>query len=323
MALKVKGCSFVFGAPAEAAEVSFDDFFSWMHEQNGDLWPYNRGFSEDEPPEISRKLFIEQSDDYWAGILISAKNNRFNHFMEEDKEGNVTIKAVAREGDPPVDLNIFCIRKDSVKGIYSHYQTSTCLDRFLKDLWADYKTFVNIKKSEALNIEGARKKRIQKLFSTYMKNLSGPLYTPSRFDDLIKRLDQIEEVTFTTYQVDSESDAPVGDKVKNRHCGYRFVDNTTLTQSILNWIKDVRDNAFSKKAGLQEKQRHIGKVSGIDKEGSPFTVNFERTMEDWLNYEYDDLGSIKINELFEHFSIKDIIKRLKAENIFKPTPPTS
>jgi hypothetical protein len=317
MALKIKGGSFTFEKEVEAQDASFLEYFKWLSQKNDKdiLWPYSVSFGDETPP-LKKQLYIYSSTQYWYGVILSGKTKQFQHILKR-VEGRVTIKAIELNGEPPLELNFFCIRKDSGKGIYSHYVGSYPFSNFIKDLWGSYRTFVTLKRENAIALKEQSKAKISFAYSMKGKCLYGPLYSPKEFEKLIDKLQYVEEIRLTTYEVESEEDEPVSGIFKSKREIYNFNNEGAVTVEVKKWLFEQRKRAIKILKG--NKTKFTGAISGFDYNDDPITIDFDKTMQNFINYDYDKLGSIEIDELFNHEIIKLMKAKLKNDSIFKVT----
>jgi hypothetical protein len=315
MAFKIKGGSFTFEKQVEATDASFTEYFDWLSKKNdtGVLWPYNISFGDNTPP-ITKQLYIFSSNKFWYGVVLSGKTKQFQHILSREN-GKVTIKAIEINGQPPVELNFFCIRKDSGKGIYSHYVGSYPFNSFIKDLWGTYRVFVKMMKDKAIVEKILSQDKISSLYSLKGKCLYGPLYSPIEFKKLIDKLQYVEEVRLTTYKIESEEDEPVSGIFNSKREVYKLSNETAIGAKVKNWLYEQRKRALKPLKG--NKSKFTGAVSGYDYNDQPITIDFDRTMQNFINYDYDQLGSIEVDQLFKHEIIRLMIGRLKNDNIFE------
>ena len=318
--MKVQGSAFFFGYEADAVEASIGSYFDSLVNQPAKTeWPLHRpyvpGFA------YRRRLFLNDLADCWGGVIISARATDFHHYVKQ--VGN-TVKVVAQKTGPnaPVEVNFFCIRKDSGKGIYSNYHGSYAFGAFLADLWASYRSMVDAYKSVALNAlaKDADKDEIasaKKPYSLRGKAEYSPLFNPKSFERLVKDLQEVEEVRLTTYSIDSPSDRPVGTRINNVHKVYRLVDGQTrLDQKLLNWI-------FKKKQGATRALKgggssFSGSVRGLLPSGEERTVPFGSAIDDQLNFEYDDIGSFDTRNLAANPCLAAMLSKLRSGVMFDP-----
>jgi hypothetical protein len=315
MPVIIKGSAFYFGDEVNASDASFDQFFTWIQEMKSDRsWPYHIKF--DTSSDIRRQLYFGSNSDYWFGVFISARTSEFQHFVKRLGD-RIVIEARATGGDPPVEMNFFCMRKDSRKGIFSHYRGSYPFSLFLKDFWNCYRSFVEDKKELKLSklTPGDTKKSIETDYSLQFKARYGPLFTPGSFDELIKRLDTIEEVRLTTYSVDAQEDQPVSGRIRNVHMIYRLDASEKVNSVVLKWLKSLRSK--SAKALTSGHVVYSGSIVGTE-DNNPLYVGFQNSMDDYLGYNYDDLGTFEISRIIDHPIIQQMVLQMGTGILFAP-----
>lgn len=317
MAVKIKGSAFYFGQEVEARNGSFEEYFKWLINQDRDKpWPYHKEFDE-KKESYKRELFIDSNQDYWFGLFISAKTRNFQHYV--NRIGNiVTIEQRSVNGNPPVEVNFFCIRKDSQKGLYSHHSGSYSFGIFINNLWASYRSFINCQKAIALSscTKDKEKKKIKQQYSIIGKNQTGPLFLPDDFDRLIDRLKCIDKVQATSYSIDSPADRAVRKQIRHVHSEYKFDITQQTNSKTRRWLKDLRFG--SEKLLNSGKKIFKGKIYGLDQNDSDLTIDFEKTMKNHLDFDYDNLGSFNIADIFNHDIIKQMTLKMGNMILFKP-----
>lgn len=315
MALTIKGSAFFFGCEADSSKVTFNNYFRWLKDVGSDAqWPF---IPRDDDPEIKRTLFCDMDADHFFGVFLSARNAEYQHFVK--REGNrVIVEARSTQGDPPVEMNFFCLRRDSNKGIYSHYLGSYRFQQFLHDLWISYKEFVKQQKEDHLAnlVEGETKGQIAPQYSVRDRRRYALLYTPGTFAQLLNRLDVVREVRATSYSVDAPEDQPVSNKLKSIHKVYRL-DEIPADQGIKQWLTRLRQKSARR---LQSgTTTHSGCVIGAEANGADLALSFENTMEDYLEYDYDALGTFDVNAIKQHTIVKAMLDQMSGSLLFAPT----
>lgn len=314
MALTIKGSAFFFGKAADAPRVSFDNYFAWLKSIGSDAqWPF---IPREGEVEVKRTLFCDLDAQHFFGVFLSARNAEYQHFVK--KEGTrVIIEARSTDGNPPVEMNFFCLRRDSNKGIFSHYQGSYRFQQFLHDLWISYKEFVRQQKEDHIAhlSDGETKARVSPQYSLRERRCDSPLYTPGTFAQLLNRIDVVREVRATSYSVDTPADQPVSNKLKSVHKVYRL-DEIPADSTIKQWLNALRQKSARR---LQSgTTTHSGSVVGAEASGAELAVSFENTMEDYLEYDYDALGTFDVTTLKQHTIVRAMLEQMDSGLLFAP-----
>ncbi len=315
MPVKIKGSAFFFGLEALAPDASFEHFFDWLklHPQNE--WPFYKPF-DSAIDEYKHKIFLGINDNYWYGLFLTARTNEYQYYVQQDGD-NIKIISKSNNGDPPVEVNFFCIRKDSKKGIYSHHSGSYAFSTFIYDLWKCYKSFLAPKVTAALAIpEKKKQKEALKSYSLHGRVQYGPLYLPGSFEHLLSKLKKIRTVVATTYSVNDENDRSVADKIKAIRKEYKFDSSMLIDHTTKSWIKDARH--LSEKILQSGKRVYNGSVVGFDDDEREITIDFDKTMDNFLNFDYDELGSFNIQDIFTHAVITQMTSHLSTDVLFRP-----
>lgn len=312
MALMVKGSALYFGNAVDSEHASMPSFYRWVKEVGSETqWPFIMREGE---IEIRRRLFCDMNSTHFYGVFLSARNAEFQHFVRKDGD-RIIVEAKSTGGNPPVEMNFFAIRLDSNKGLFSHYLGSYQFATFLKDLWSSYVHFVGIKKTEEFISEGDSE-ALRRRYSLRLKNAYSPLYTPGSFEKLIEQLGTMSEVRMTTYDVDSPDDQPVANNLKSVHKVYRL-EEMHVDSGIRGWLTNIRKQTMRMLAS--RKIIHSGSVVGEDIHGKEMNINFENTMEDYLECEYDDIGTFEVSNLVSHHIISAMISKMNDSMLFRPT----
>lgn len=316
MAVKVRGSAFMFGREVDSPDADFQSFFSWLLAiDNQPAWPYYRNNHDGD--NYRREFFIKKIENGpYCGVVISARTSEFRHYVS--KIGNkIKITAKNTNGNPPVEVNFFCIRSDNYKGIYSNYHGSYAFSSFLVDLWRTYAFHVKSKYdliiSTVSEIDGVK---LKKKYSLQNKNYTSPLYTPGSFNDLLKDMARIREVRYTTYELtDDDNYGPVGSKINNVHKTIRF-NSEIVDSGMKDFIYKVR--ALSARV-LKNSQniKYNGSVFGFDSEGKEYPIDFDSNLDDHLDFDYDDLGDIDIENIYNHTVVKQMMDSVNSKILFK------
>lgn len=311
MPLMVRGSAFYFGDAVGSEQASLHLFYQWIKDTEQETqWPF---IPREGQAQIKRTIFCDVSATHFYGVFLSARNAEYQHFIR--REGNrILVEARSTGGNPPVEMNFFAIRLDSNKGLFSHYLGSYRFQQFMADLWASYRHFVDIKKAEELT-GGANENEVQRRHSLRGKCNHSPLYRPGTFESLIERLSSIAEVRMTTYEVDEPADRPVGNNINSVHKVYRL-DAVRVDAGVREWLREKRNQCLRRLAS--GRIVHSGSVIGEDHQGEELNINFENTLEDYLAYEYDDIGSFEINNLADHQIIADMVRKTSDNLLFEP-----
>lgn len=320
MTLRIRGSAFCFGNPVDSPRASFRKFVAWVKSIGpGAVWPFivspnsNAG-------GVGRNLYCGSDATHFYGIFLSGRNTDFQHFVKQ--EGNkVIVEARSTNGNPPVEMNFFCMRLDSQKGLFSHYPGSYRFSTFQRDLWTTYVRFVNAARDAhlaSLTKDELEKtgEAVRKSYSFEKRGRVSPLFTPAEFETLLDRLKNVDEVHATSYSVDSPNDQPVSARVKSVHTVHRFVEETP--PSVLKaWLRKHRQRSAHLLA--DGRTVHSGSVIGQTDSGSDVTIDFENTMEDYLKYDYDALGTFEVDRIHEHTLVQTMLQQTKDKILFQPT----
>ncbi len=301
MARKVRGSALHFGQTLDEHGATKEDFYTWLLSHNGgDYWP-----SFEKPEEITdeetHKLWASGRNGLFGGVIVTARHDQ-HELYEEKVNGRVVISKKAVKTNLPVQINFFCLRKDTGNGIYTHYKGSLCLNMFLNNLWHAYRVFVRGVRTRANPAESHK-------YSLSGRAHTGPLFNESGFEKLVKGMKQIEEVRFSTVESCLPDDAPVPPPIKGVSHVYRF--KPVSGTSALSWLEWVRN------LSSEGRQRRRGAVSGVANDGKKITVDFTETLDNYLiGTTYDDIGTVDTGDLFGHELMRRMVTQISGNQFF-------
>lgn len=315
--MKVQGSAFFFGNEAEAPETKFGHFFHWLHGlQSAGEWPPHRPFIQGYA--YRRRMFVNDLNDSWCGVLLSARATEFHHYVRQQGD-TVTVEARSTGPNPPVEINFFCLRKDSHKGLYSHYYGSYAFGSFQADLWNAYRHYVEQQRAQALATpqEGEDNDAIRQRFSLRGRAQYSALCNPNTFDQLVRELSAVFEVRLTTYSVDESSDRPVSDRIRNVHKVYRIEEGRQgVDRSLLSWISTKRNAAARELAN--GRTTFAGSVLGQDVNGEERTIPFGSLVDNQLDFDYDNIGSFNVQNLAANPCLEAMLSLVRQRRMFRP-----
>jgi hypothetical protein len=319
--MNVTGNAFYFGKEADRADVKFEKFFLWLAERPTQHWPPHK--PDEAAYAYKREIFTNVLDDYFCGVIISARRSDYHHYVKR-KGASVSIETKGVGPNPPVEINFFCLRRDSSRGIYSHHFGSYSFNSFLKDLWGAYRYFVDAKKKVAFEaLEEAHapgivaaRKELAAGYSLSKRAVYSPLCNPEEFEKLVGALSVVTEVRLTSYNVDAPSDTPVKDRIKSVHAVYKLVKDQPPTHALIDWVKSKREDA--KKYLKHGKVSQSGSVIGKNANGVTVPVDFELTFDDVLHFPHKEIGRFDVDKLTKNKCVKAMIGVLTTNILFSP-----
>jgi hypothetical protein len=320
--MKIQGNAFHFAKEADASDAKFPDFFGWLNAQQASpsvTWPPHK--IEAENTVYRRQLFVNVSADLYYGVVLSARKTEYQHFV--DRTGG-TIKIVTKHngGNPPVEVNCFCVKRGNGKGIYTHYHGSYAFMSFLGDLWGSYRHFVKHQQGEAAgNVDGdaddyeKKLKAVNKSYSLHKRAAWSPMFTPAGFDKLVGELNEVHEVRLTTYEAPSANDAPMNTRISSVHQTYRMNGAQRVDSTFKTWLKHKKDAATRLlKSG---KKSISGSVAGVDANNKERVIYFDENIENLMDYDYDAIGTFEVDNLIKNPCIDELVKLVRAGIMFR------
>jgi len=319
--MNIQGNAYFFGDESDAPNSKFEHYFEWLKQRQNSpslTWPAHK--VESEKIVYKRELFVNVSNDLFYGVVLSARKTHYQHYVT--RSGS-SVKVETRDvgKNPPVEVNCFCLKRSSNKGIYTHYYGSYAFKAFLGDLWNSYRYFVKEQLSKAESkLDGDSdsfdedQKNLHSLYSMRGKANWNAIFSPDAFAALVKKLHVVQEVRLTTYELEAPSDAPMKRRVSNVHQTYRMNGAQTIDTSFMSWLKDKMESAtrLTKKG----KKSVSGSVVGENASGEEKTIFFDENIENLIDYKYDDIGTFDTANLAVNPCIELLIKKVRSEAKF-------
>jgi len=316
MGIQLKGQAFKFENPAIPKSTSFTNFLQWCASQNGrkEVFPFlTERLDEGQMKDLGfhRYIFVQERTvervPLFLGAVVSMRNSDARKF-ERLPDGNFRIHL---ESDTDsCEANLFVIRGDTWRGLYSTYHTSLQLGVWLNGMRKTYSTFVDKMRSNA------REKELPAELKNYKVPTKKDDHGPLRMEKLLSRkeweaflanlesVDQIEMTVFEPLSDDSPRQAFKQERVK------QIFDGAPCNKKMLSWLRKLSESARS---GFRKPS---GNVQGKSKTGRDIEFNLADTPEDYLGLEYEALADFQTDKIHEIKIIKTMIDELFDKALF-------
>lgn len=67
-----------------------------------------------------------------------------------------------------------------------------------------------------------------------------------------------------------------------------------------------------------KKKSYNGRISGIGPDNNPLSIDFEHTLDDFLDYDYEQIDTFDVDDLFKLELIQQMRESLEEHEIFEP-----
>lgn len=289
MDIKLLGIEFEVGKG-----ISIADLFSYIQRHQGKpviLYKYGRF------------LYIRDMGNFYAGLLITAKNQRkFIEFSQNAGVARLEARDVS-QGAQLADFNYFLVSKKTGRGLYQYYHGSCTLDTFGTVCRRHYE---ELKKSriDAL-VAGLPKQttaKIKQCRDMFTGTLTwNVLVRPEAFRAMVEALKSVEilKVNVTTLALKKTIFSPVSNLAKRVTQQFRFPQNTSPTPGLVGELETLIENDQVQNARLE----------GRDHNGHHQVLKIENNPDSFGVYDYDEIaGKIDVNP--DDFLESDFMKEL-------------
>ncbi|CFQ72452.1 hypothetical protein [Yersinia similis] len=116
-----------------------------------------------------RKILISDDDEFYTGLVLTFKNQKKN-CKSTVKNGQFVVKVEDLKGDEKlVNFNFFCLKKETMKGLYLYYHGSCTLNTLFSQLQTNSNEY--IRKLESDEIKSLGEKPSKKDIKKHIKNI--------------------------------------------------------------------------------------------------------------------------------------------------------
>lgn len=267
----------------------------------------------------ARYFFLndDYNENYYLGMIITVKDQKSYLKFSEALNGYIIKRENLHGKEKLLEFNFFAISKDSKKGIYTHYHQS-CAIRELNSIFRGY--FYDLRdglkrKAHKESVDKGVRAKFKKLVRSIDRKFKGRFLfsTIVRQEDLKEILEKLKRIKNVEVVVDAIQPSPARPGVpladKSRRITERFTIGKGWTVDSL--IADVIE--LSDMNGVQR-----GKVLGINDEDEDETVKFDKAIENFGSYEYDELtekiNNLHSNDFYKHSIFDDLIEVIESES---------
>jgi hypothetical protein len=289
MSKRIKASAFHFGDCSDVTGITKSDFWNWLSVKHG-----QRGWPSFNPAgDGNRSFYFQQTQRNIFGLLISP-DEKIHHVVSTNAQGrSVIVPQLNADGRPSVQLNFFVMRKDFGTGLYANYRGAFPFGQFLDSLWKAYTRFCD----ETLPRENGRGRY----------NVS-PIFSDVAFRNAVSQLTAVREIHMSSALPLLPNDAPVDFDIKGTRHVYRMGGEPG--SSLLSFALWLRERS---KVGRRRKGFVLG--TQPDEEGV-VKIDFENTMDDYLQAVYEEVGEIDVGNLAQHELISRLATVVNRDALF-------
>ncbi|MBA4016474.1 MAG: hypothetical protein C0483_04740 [Pirellula sp.] len=232
-----------------------------------------------------RYLSVDQTRDYYCGILLSERDHQNFVVLGRDHRDRLTVQVKnSPAGQPMGDVNFIVLKKGTQAGLFTAYHGSGGIVAFGNMLGKIYKERSLSKadqiieeRGEADDIDDAEEQSIRKVHRKVKLSLM-PILTDPNFVRELRRLARVRTFEFVEVNVNDARFGPVRREVEKRRQAYYFKKENVVDRLINFLASFVRDSSI-----------HEGRVLGNLPNGDNYEVPIEPEISCLAKYEHDEV----------------------------------
>lgn len=306
MPCTLKASAFQFGRALDTSGATSADFFSWLAARGRAGVPFWPRFIDDGDRDGDvHKLWTWAQDSLLCGVLVSSCSSNLQHF-EDVSNGRTILRQRESMDSKPIRINLFCIRTDTCKGIYTHHRGAHPFSTFLMDLWWCYVSFV---KSVRCQADAGNRND----YRTSGRNKTTPLFSTEEFRALVESVHEVREISASTVDADLPDDAPRAPGMTTVHRTFHFagVGGGALSGFAL-WLRSC---------SFRNRSKPRGRVTGLYEDGTNASIDFFQTMRNFLpGLTSDNIGSIDTADISGNEVMAALCDQVTSNRLFSLTP---
>ena len=149
--------------------------------------------------DYDRKIMLTEEDDFYTGLVLTFKNQKKN-CKSKMANGKFVVKVEDLQGDEKlVHFNFFCLRKDTLKGLYLYYHGSCSLNSLFNHLESKSNEHIRIlinKETKALGAQPSPKE-IAKINKKYEERFEYEIIVDdTNLEIMLAEFKEIKSATF-------------------------------------------------------------------------------------------------------------------------------
>ena len=296
--MKVNVLGFTLDLPGG---ITLEQFYNYLTPFNGQENPLGDQLPEG---ENEKRILIGARGDYYAGLIITIKNQKsFCQLVEDGPSPRIVVERL-NPNRRIMDFNFFIINRTNGRGLYQHYHQSAGLDvfgNFLRVL------FTNQRLSLA---ETATQRGDERAASRLLKGRFrlAIMATRDNYKALVRELQSVDKFEFDCLEFGPAQDPLRGmaPYLRGRKHSARFKPDT-----VPGVIADQIGNVLAAHA-IQR-----GRVTGVNQAGHETVIQLVKNKVRFDVLEYDEIAELMAFELdsFVNAEIIDILLGVKDANI--------
>lgn len=273
--------------------------------------------------EAGRVVLVDTNVDphYHLGLVITVKDQRkFCELREANKSFTVQVHKV-NAAARLMDFNFFVVNKKTGAGLYQHYHQSCspmqCLKLITKQFRLIREELADQQVDHALD-DHARKRALRRARSTY-RDCKIAVAMMVRKENLATILATFRKIKSFDFDIAfNEADAatfnPVAKHVRKQRRHFTFIQGSSVLELAAAIGKTVSDHAIG-----------AGYAQGVDDEGMDRVVRVMNNLDNYAEYDYDDVAPLIDGLDVERFVESKILDQLldvcrKNKAVFEGLP---
>jgi hypothetical protein len=210
---------------------------------------YNHCLETSDQAIQKRFLYIDQKDDWWRGLILTARNIKaFSRLIKE--KGKLRLKPESLHNDELAHFNFFLLNTQSLCGYFQYYHGSSSIHSFGDTLKKKYRDLREIRLAEASKEAGIKgdyiPKHIKRKFEGYLK--FEVILRKKSLQELMEELNYVKNITvqFKEYIPDQPLFRPLAEKAKSAKYRLTFGNHSKalmkdiIALGLADVIKDFR-----------------------------------------------------------------------------------
>ncbi|MCW6601749.1 hypothetical protein ND444_05675 [Yersinia ruckeri] len=260
--------------------------------------------------DYDRKVMLTEEDDFYTGLVLTFKNQKKN-CKSTMANGKFVLKVEDLQGDEKlVHFNFFCLKKDSLRGLYLYYHGSCSLSALFHRLESASNEYIrNLVRDEIKNLgKKPDQKKSEAINKKYAERFEYEIIVDeSNLETMLSSFKEIKSATFRFSSIGFEKPEMLGIEQFARNTEVTF-NITTEDKTKTSPIARSVTKAFKSVGGILK-----GKVVAKDHQNHERIINFFNCPT-YFNESDFDLMAEKVDGLTnDNYHKNEIVAIIKDE----------
>lgn len=258
-----------------------------------------------------RKILISNDKDFYTGLVLTFKNQKRN-CKSTVKDGNFVVKVEDLKGDEKlVHFNFFCLKKDTLKGLYLYYHGSCSLNMLFSHLQTSSNEYIRNLQEKEIKALGDKpdNKKIKIINKKYSERLNfSVILNKSNLEKILADFKEIKSATFRFSNIAFSQAEMIATEAYTKNTDITFnIDPTERKKTSpiarrVNGVLKGMGNSITK-----------GKVVATDYNNNEKVIDFFKCPTFFDNYDFDEMAN-KVDGLSnENFTTNGIVAIIKEQ----------